>query len=87
MPVTERIAPFPSLSFAGLPIVVSPLVPANELWLIVEGEGKRETIHAPSLPLPEETVEEWIKRARIHRIINIGPDTSTVKFPRVEFKL
>lgn len=60
----------PPHTFVGLPVVISPFVPTNELWLVVE--GKKQTVLAHEGPHAGEEVETWLRRPQVHRIVNLG---------------
>jgi len=71
----------PSLSFGGIPVVVNPYMAPNEVWLVKE--GKRSTIHIHEGPQAGQTVEEWLTKPEIYRIVNLGDLSDLFDWPKV----
>lgn len=74
-----------SLNIFGIPVIINPHMPANEMWMIVEGE--KISVYHHEGKRAGETVEEWLRRPQIHRVINIGTMTEVSKFPLGTFEI
>jgi hypothetical protein len=76
-----------SLNFAGIPLVVSPHMPENEIWLVTAGE--RKTLVAHEGPRAGEEIETWLRRPQIIRLVNLGDwmEAYTRPIPPPEIKL
>jgi len=61
--------------FIGIPVLVNPWVPENEIWLVQE--GKKITVHCHEGPQAGETIEHWLQPPKIGKIINLGEETLT----------
>lgn len=72
-------------NFAGIPVVVSPYMPKNEVWLVQEGE--KRTVYCHEGPQAGQDIEEWIREPRVYKIVNLGEPLSSMKIPMVSFGL
>ena len=71
----------PSLKFGGIPIRVDPMIPDGEVWLV--NEGRRSTIRIHEGQQAGQTVEEWLTKPTVYRIVNLGEgDSFNVKPPQ-----
>jgi hypothetical protein len=70
-------------SLMGIPVVINPMIPKDEIWMVTE--GKKSTIIAHEGPHTGEEVEVWLRRPNVHRIINIG-DMTEIRPPKFRFK-
>lgn len=59
-----------SFSFAGIPVVVNPYMAPGELWLVQE--GKKSSVWVHEGPQAGETVEIWLQKPHVVRIVNLG---------------
>lgn len=53
----------------GIPLVVDPTMPEDEIWLVKE--GKKQHIQAHEGPRAGETTETWLERPQLSRVINL----------------
>ena len=68
-----------SFNFSGIPVVIDPYMPEDQVWLVQQ--GKKETIHIHEGQSAGQTVEVWITKPKIVKIINLGPDPMRPKTP------
>lgn len=74
------------LEFGGIPVVVTPYVPKDELWLIQTGE--RKTIHVQEGPQAGEDIEVWLRRPNIKaKFFNLGSDPFELRIAKRDFKI
>jgi hypothetical protein len=74
-----------ALKFAGIPIRVDPMIPANEVWLVKQ--GRSQTIHIHEGQQAGQTVEEWITKPEVYRIVNLEDPFDWPKVTPPEIKL
>jgi hypothetical protein len=67
--VDPSSAEIESLKFGGIPIRVDPMIPANEVWLV--NDSKYQTILIHEGQQAGQTVEEWLTKPTVYRIVNI----------------
>jgi hypothetical protein len=70
-------------NFAGIPVVINPYMPEGEVWIIQQGEKSTITCHEG--PHAGESIEVWLKKPQIVKIVNLGKDWMKPELPR-EFK-
>lgn len=68
--------------FGGLPIHVNPHIPEGEVWLITSGKSQKVHIHEGQQA--GETVEQWLTKPKVYRIVNIG-DPFDIKPQMIEW--
>jgi hypothetical protein len=54
----------------GLPIQINPHIPKDEIWLVTAGKSQKVHIHEGQQA--GETVEQWLTKPKVYRIVNIG---------------
>lgn len=59
-----------SETIGGIPVLIDPFMPEDEIWLLKE--GKRQTIHVHEGPQAGQSIEVWLSLPRIYRIVNLG---------------
>ena len=74
-----------AMMFGGIPIRVDPMIPSNEIWLVKQ--GRSQTIHIHEGQQAGQTVEEWITKPQVCRIVNIGDPFDWLKVTPSEIKL
>ena len=78
------------LRFGGIPIRVDPWIPEGEVWMVIEGK-RGPTIRIHEGQQAGETVEEWLTKPKIYRVVNIGdglewPKTK-IEWPKKELEV